>query len=121
MKSVERQLEGLVLVTVEGRVDLSTADAFRVALTAAQDRQAGALVVDLSAVDYISSAGLRSLMIVFKAGKAVAKPFAVACPSPLLREIFTISRMHMVFPIFHTLREAIETLAPGALSAFEAA
>jgi anti-anti-sigma factor len=120
MKCIERTLDGAVLVSAEGRIDLATADAFRDALLGAQARSSGAIIVDLSAVDYISSAGLRSLMIVFKASKSAGKLFAVARPSPLLREIFTISRMHLVFPIFEDLRAAVGQVAPAALAGFDA-
>jgi anti-anti-sigma factor len=109
-----------MLVAASGRVDLSNADTFKDALSAAQGKAKGALILDLSGVEYISSAGLRSLMIVFKDGKAQGKPFGIAGLTPLLAEIFTISRFNQVFPLFTTAREAIAKLAPDALPAFDA-
>ncbi|HEY0265792.1 MAG TPA: STAS domain-containing protein [Rhizomicrobium sp.] len=109
-----------MLVAASGRVDLSNADSFKDALAAAQDRTKGALILDLSGVDYISSAGLRALMIVFKAGKAAGKAFGITGLTPLLAEIFTISRFNQVFPLFETAREAIANLAPDALPAYDA-
>ena len=102
-----------VLASTSGRIDLSNADAFKDALSAAMAKAKRALVIDLSGVDYISSAGLRSLMIVFKAGKADGKALGVAALQPLLREIFTISRFHLVFPLFETVDEAVAKLAPN--------
>ncbi len=75
-----------------------------------------ALILDLSGVDYISSAGLRALMIAFKAGKADGKGFGIAALQPLLLEIFTISRFNLVFPLFETVRQAVDKLAPGSQS-----
>jgi anti-sigma B factor antagonist/stage II sporulation protein AA (anti-sigma F factor antagonist) len=95
---------------------LSNAEAFKDALSAELSKARRALIIDLAGVDYISSAGLRSLMIVFKAGKADGKAFAVAALQPLLLEIFTISRFNLVFPVFETVREAVAKLAPGAAS-----
>jgi anti-sigma B factor antagonist/stage II sporulation protein AA (anti-sigma F factor antagonist) len=112
---------GAGLVTATGRIDLTNANAFKDALTAAQSSAASALIVDLSRVDYISSAGLRSLMIVFKAGKAAGKSFAIAGLQPLVLEIFTISRFNLVFPLFDRTRDAVEKLTPDALAAFDAA
>ncbi len=109
-----------ILVAVSGRIDLSNADSFRDGLSAAQAKTGGPLILDLSGVDYISSAGLRSLMIVFKAGKAAGKAFGIAGLQPLLVEIFTISRFNQVFPLFDSVREAIQKLAPDSLSAFDA-
>lgn len=112
-------LDGAVLVAVSGRVDLSNADALKDALAAALATARTALIVDLSGVDYISSAGLRSLMIVFKAGKAEGKSFAIAGLQPLLLEIFTISRFNLVFQLFDRVRDAVEKLVPDALPEFD--
>lgn len=114
MNLSEQSLGDAVLVSAGGRIDLSNADAFKDSLSAAMSKAKAALVLDLSGVDYISSAGLRSLMIVFKAGKADGKAFAIAALQPLVAEIFTISRFNLVFPLFDTVRHAIEKLAPNA-------
>jgi anti-anti-sigma factor len=116
----ETHLGDAVLLVPVGRIDLSNAEAFRDGLSAALAKANTAIVVDLSGVDYISSAGLRSLMIVFKAAKSEGKAFAVAALQPLVREIFAISRFDLVFPLFGTVRDAIAELAPGALSALAA-
>lgn len=108
------------LVTVSGRVDLSNAEALRDAMSAALATAGTVLVIDLAGVDYISSAGLRSLMIVFKAAKPLGKAFAITGLQPLLMEIFTISRFNLVFPLFDTVRGALEKFAPDALPEFEA-
>jgi anti-sigma B factor antagonist/stage II sporulation protein AA (anti-sigma F factor antagonist) len=110
----EEALGDAVLLRASGRIDLSNAEAFKDALSAALSRTKRALIIDLAGVDYISSAGLRSLMIAFKAGKANGKAFAVAALQPLLLEIFTISRFNLVFPLFDTVRNAVEKLAPEA-------
>lgn len=114
----ERSLGDAMLVSAAGRIDLSNADTFKDALAAALAKAKTALIIDLSGVDYISSAGLRSLMIVFKAGKAEGKAFAIAALRPLLLEIFTISRFNLVFPLFDTVRDAVAKLAPDAVDRF---
>jgi anti-sigma B factor antagonist/stage II sporulation protein AA (anti-sigma F factor antagonist) len=110
----ERGVGDAVLMSASGRIDLSNAEAFKDALSASMARAKAALILDLSGVDYISSAGLRALMITFKAGKADGKAFGIAALQPLLLEIFTISRFNLVFPLFDTVRQAIDKLAPGA-------
>ena len=72
-------------------------------------------------MDYISSAGLRALMIVFKAAKAENKGFGIAGLQPLLLEIFTISRFNQVFAMFDHVRDGVAQLAPGDLAPFDAA
>lgn len=110
----EQGIGNAVLVSASGRIDLSNAEDFKDALATALSKAKSALILDLSGVDYISSAGLRALMIAFKAGKAEGKAFGIAALQPLLLEIFTISRFNLVFPLFDTVRQAVEKLAPGA-------
>ena len=119
MNCKETKFGAAVVLSITGRVDLSNADEFKDKLTAALGNASGGLIVDMGGVDYISSAGLRSLMIVFKAAKAAGKQFAITALQPLLMEIFTISRFHLVFPLFDTSRAAIEKQVPGALAEFD--
>lgn len=112
----ERQAGDVVLAEAGGRIDLSNADAFLSSLNGAMARAKTGVVIDLSGVDYVSSAGLRSLMIAFKAAKADGKTLALAALQPLLMEIFTISRFNLVFPIFPSVRAAVEKVAPASLA-----
>jgi anti-sigma B factor antagonist len=118
MNLSEKKLGDAVVVAATGRIDLANSDAFRDRLSEVQ-AGAKALICDFSGVEYISSAGLRVLMIVFKKGKAEGKAFAVAALAPLVKEIFTISRFDLVFPLFDTVRDALQKQAPGALAAFD--
>jgi anti-sigma B factor antagonist/stage II sporulation protein AA (anti-sigma F factor antagonist) len=106
-----------------GRIDHATAEAFKAALAphlagvaAGRDRA----VIDLGAVEYISSVGLRVLMLASKQVKAQGGALAVADLQPVVREIFEISRFNLVLEVFPTLREALTKLSPAALAAFEA-
>jgi anti-sigma B factor antagonist len=119
MRWSERQVGDVVLAEAGGRIDLSNADAFRDALSAAMAKAKTGVVVDLSGVDYISSAGLRSLMIVFNAAKADGKALGLAAMQPLLMEIFTISRFNLVFQMFPSVRAAFEKLAPASAREFK--
>ena len=79
------------------------------------------LEIDLAGVEYISSVGLRVLMLASKQVKAQGGALAVADLQPVVREIFEISRFNLVLEVFPTLREALAKLSPAALAAFEAA
>jgi len=108
-----------ILAMASGRIDLSNADDFTKALSAALTETKTALIMDLSKVDYMSSAGLRSLMITLKASKTENKGFGVAALQPMLTEIFSIARLSQVIPIFRTTRDAVAKLAPDALARFD--
>jgi anti-anti-sigma factor len=120
MELKETSAGGAVVAAAAGRIDLSNADGFRDALSASLTKAKSALVLDLSGVDYISSAGLRALMIVFKAAKTENKGFGIAGLQPLLLEIFTISRFNQVFAMFDTVRDGVAKLAPDSLAQLDA-
>ena len=115
----QKGVSGAVLAMASGRIDLSNADDFTTALSAALTATNTALVLDLSKVDYISSAGLCSLMITLKASKTQNRGFGVAALPPGLAEIFPIARLSQVIPVFQTNREAVARLAPDALTQFD--
>ena len=110
----ESTVGGAVIVKADGRIDMSNADAFRDSLMSAVSTAKSAVIVDMAGVDYISSAGLRSLMIAFRSAKDAGKGFSVAALTPLVLEIFTISRFNMVFPLHGGVAEALA--AAGAAS-----
>jgi anti-anti-sigma factor len=104
-----------VVLAPTGRIDHSRSEDFRDALRPHLERCAAGqdhLVLDLSGVDYISSAGLRVLMLARKQAKAQGS---------VVKEIFEISRFTVVFDIFATVREALGRVSPAALAAFDAA
>ncbi len=115
----QKGVGGATLAMASGRIDLSNADDFTTALSAALTETKSALILDLSKVDYISSAGLRSLMITLKASRTENKGFGVAALQPMLAEIFSIARLSQVIPIFQTTRDAVAKLAPDALAQFD--
>ncbi len=124
MELVTKRFADTAVLCPKGRIDHATADAFKAALGpylaacgAGRDR----VVIDMSGVEYISSVGLRVLMLASKQAKAQGAPLAVCGLQPVVREIFEISRFNLVMPVFATLREALAALSTEALAAFEAA
>ena len=113
-----------VVLAPTGRIDHGRSEDFKSALrphlehcAAGQDQ----LVLDLSGVDYISSAGLRVLMLARKQAKAQGGTLVVAGLGSVVKEIFEISRFTVVFDIFATVHEALGRISPAALAAFDAA
>ncbi len=78
-------------------------------------------MVDLSGVEYISSVGLRVLMLASKQAKAQGGALAVCGLQPVVREIFEISRFNLVLPVFPTPAGGARRALAEALAAFEAA
>jgi anti-sigma B factor antagonist len=100
----------MVVLTPVGRLDNETSPSFQARLLDAVGSAEARVLLDFSGVDYISSAGLRALMMAAKKSKAVGGRLAVAALTPMVKEIFTISRFAMVVPVFETIAEAMVAL-----------
>ena len=90
--------EGWHIVTAKGRVDGITADKLEVALKAAASAHPQ-VAVDCSGISYISSAGLRALLEGGRAAQIAGHTFIVCAPSQRAKQVFDISRMHLVMTI----------------------
>lgn len=107
-----------------GRVDHSNAESLHCALApllAQIDGASYALVLDFGRIEYISSVGLRVLMMAAKQARAHQARIAVAALQPVVAEIFSISRFNHVLDVFPSVRDALAQVSPAALAAFEAA
>jgi anti-sigma B factor antagonist len=105
-----------------GRLDQDSSDEFRAGLQPHLDgalaEQRG-IVLDLSGLEYVSSAGLRCFMLAARQAEAQGGRIVVASPRPVVAEIFQISRFNMLFRVYPTVREALAALSPEAAAAFD--
>lgn len=102
-----------IFVAADSRIDYESSAAFQRSLLDALGDACGALVIDFSAVEYISSVGLSALVVAAKKSQAAGGHIAVACLQPLVREIFEISRFDLLIPIFESVDEARAGIARG--------
>jgi len=112
-----RRVGNIIVASPSGRIDHATADPFSQALGThvAQCAAGGpAIVLDMSGVDYISSVGLRALMVAAKQVKTQGGRIAVAALTPMVREVFQISRFHLVFDLFDEVDAALDSLQKPA-------
>ena len=113
--------EDIVIVFPVGRIDHNSAEAFQTALLAHVESIAGSgsakMVLDLSGVDYMSSVGLRALMVAAKQSKKDNTTIVVAAMQPIMKEIFEISRFDFVFKTFNTVADALSEVSPAAAEA----
>ena len=117
-----RKYANALVVTVTGRLDQDTCEGFRGELMgfvgdAAQN--AGGVVLDLSGLEYISSAGLRCFMLASREARAKNARVVVASLQPMVAEIFAISHFNLVFQVFPGVRDALASFSPEAAAAFD--
>ncbi len=117
MDSSIQSYANVVIVQVDGRVDHSTAPAFGSVLLPHVEGCVGdekMLLVDLNNVHYMSSAGLRVLMIAAKGCRKTEGKIVLAGLQPSVREVFKIGRFDMVLETYPTVRDALAAISPAA-------
>src|SRR5262245_19629411 len=113
-----------VVLFPAGRIDLTNYEEFKAALWPYVERcraDSDRLVLDLSGVDYISSAGLLALMLASKQVTAQGGTLVIAGLQPFVKEVFEVSRFTTLLDIAPTTRAALARISPAALTAFDAA
>ena len=121
MNLTTREISNVSLIQVEGRIDHTTAKDFENLLLPQLDGCTGEskkILLDLSQLNFISSAGLRVLMIAAKQCKKQNGKMVLAALQPMIQEIFQISRFDTVFEIFPTVESAMETISAAAAAAY---
>jgi len=124
MDLAPRRFADTVVLRLAGRVNHTSSEDFKAALEPFMRGCAAGgdlLVMDCSGLEYISSAGLRVLMLARKQAKAQGGTLVLADLQPMVREIFQISRFTVVFEIFTSVREALARISPAGLAAFSSA
>ena len=101
-----KENEHLVL-EVNGRLDAVTSPKLEEEGLAWIDRGETAMVVDLGGVDYISSAGLRTILILARKLNDLGGKIRFCGLKGMVREVFSISGFNSLFPVFPSLTEAL--------------
>ena len=124
MELTSRKLADVVVVAPVGQFDHVNAMKLEQALTPfVRDAAAGQtpLVLDFTGVEYISSMGLRVLMVAAKEMRSRNARMAVAALQPVVEEIFEIARFRFVVDVRPSVRDALAALSPAAAAAYDAA
>lgn len=113
MELSEKRFGAVVAVGASGQVDHHSADDFQKALepylancAAGKD----AIVVDMADVDYVSSVGLRVLLMASKRAAAQQGKIAVAAMQPNVAEVFRISQFNRILAAYDTVDAAVAEL-----------
>lgn len=104
--SVQPPANGSQRVTLRGRLDTHTYEDLDEKLEPLLTRYLQSLVLDLAALEYISSAGIRSI---FKARKALAGhggKVLVVNPQPQIQKVFDVVKAVPMHEIFSSTAEA---------------
>lgn len=107
MQIVTSKIDQTVVLTIKGRMDVIDAMQYEKTITECLQRGDHQFVVDLDALEYISSAGLRSLLTTAKKIKE-AKGKAHFCNvKGVVKEVFAMSGFDSILPIFKSVKDAL--------------
>ncbi len=108
--TTENLATGIILKPV-GRIDQNSAMQFQeTLLDAISSQKSGGVAIDMSGVEFLSSIGLRALMIGFKHSKSLGGKLALYDFTSIVREVFAISRFDTMLNCFDAREPALASL-----------
>lgn len=96
-----------VVVTLTGRLDAVTAAEYARRMNDLTREGETTFVVDLGGLDYISSAGLRELLVTAKLLKGTGGKIRLANVTGMVKDVFDISGFASIFQIDDSVGEAL--------------
>jgi anti-sigma B factor antagonist len=101
-----REVGDAKVIEVEGDVDLGTSVLLRSTLF--DNLQSAAKVaLNLTAIRYIDSSGIATLIEVLKGSQRLNKEFVLFGLSPAVQEVFRLTHVIRIFRVFQTEQEAL--------------
>ncbi len=110
MEIQTRKEKGTVIVSVKGRIDAVTAPDFDKNMIDLISKGEKTFVVNLGELDYISSAGLRSILALAKKLKERDGKILLAGVRGSVEEVFKISGFSSMFKIFDSEESALREI-----------
>jgi anti-sigma B factor antagonist len=95
------------VVTVSGRVDSNTAPTFEDTLRKVVEGGQHNVVLELSGVDFMSSAGLRGMVSSLKACKGSGGDLVLAAPSTRVVEVMQLAGLTSLFTVHDDVTAAV--------------
>lgn len=97
-----------VVIKPSGRMDASTSAVFEKECDKWIEKGDKKLIADFENLEYISSAGLRSVLVVGKKLKPAGGELVLCNMNGMVEEVFNMSGFNNIFKIFDTFEAALE-------------
>jgi anti-sigma B factor antagonist len=95
------------LIEVSGRIDSSNASEFEDTFNSLTNDGRYNLVLELSGIEYMSSAGLRAMVAALRECKKHRGDLRLANPSPRMKEVLDLAGLDAVFSIYDDATAAV--------------
>jgi anti-anti-sigma factor len=99
------------VIVLTGRLDGTTSQTVETAILELVGAGAVRIVFDFNALEYISSAGLRVMLLAAKKMRAAAGKVALFGLNANVREVFEMSGFHTIFTLLDSREAALEFVA----------
>lgn len=104
----------ITVISISGRIDAVTATELEEALMASYENGNRIFLLDCPNLTYISSAGLRILLKVYKQMKPRNGVIALSTLQPHIADIFNLTGFNRILPIHDTLASGMWAMANPA-------
>jgi anti-anti-sigma factor len=101
------KVDNALIVSVKGRMDVISAPEFEKAFDEWIDAGEFNFIVDFSNLEFISSAGIRSILVTAKKLEGRGGRVVLAGPKAAVKKVFEISGFYALIPIFETTDDAL--------------
>ena len=108
MECTTTKQDGAFIISVSGRLDAVTAPEFEQVCAPLIEAGEKLLIADLANLEYISSAGLRSILSAAKKLKAIQGEIRFCNPNKMVKEVFSMSGFDTMFTLCGSLDEALK-------------
>jgi stage II sporulation protein AA (anti-sigma F factor antagonist) len=99
MNTQFESLGKLSVVTPSGRLDFGAAASFQSQLEKELAGGPAGLIIDCAGLDYVSSAGLRVLLLVSRGAKRTGVALLVCSLKPAVKEVFDVSGFSQIIAV----------------------
>ncbi|MCD1260513.1 STAS domain-containing protein [Paenibacillus athensensis] len=109
--NINEQAQGdVVLLTIGGRLDGNSSSTLEARFLQLVEAGKSRFVFDLGELEYVSSAGLRSLLVAAKKTKTIQGKLALTRMTDNVKEVFDMSGFSAIFSIYPTADEALDAV-----------
>jgi serine/threonine-protein kinase RsbW len=98
--------DAVTVLPLSGRMDAQTGPDIKARAQELIEQGTRHLLIDLSAVEFLSSSGLRTLLLIRKELLILGGELRLAAPQPHVREVFDLTGFAQVFALHDTVEEA---------------
>jgi anti-sigma B factor antagonist len=104
-----RRMDKTTILDISGDIDLAhSTEVRRVVLLEFRQNRTPRVILNLSAVNYIDSSGVASLVEGLKASRDVGSRLILFGLSPIAHEVLQLSRLLKIFEVYDTEDKALE-------------